>query len=110
MTPLIRKIGLLVLIAVTVFVTVARPGIRPADAITRALGRGLTRLNLRSEASVEHEPPFSSQPARKPVIVAAPLLGVLLLMLKRRRMALSPLPIRHLKIPPRPTANSQLSD
>ena len=90
---------MLVLIAITVFVSTLRPIAHPAGRLSPQL-HGLTRMSLLSES-----PDTDSTPV--PVVVDAHLitlpltLGLLLLILKTRRAAFHPLLMRRLKQPAR---------
>ncbi|HUI25538.1 MAG TPA: hypothetical protein VL403_05590 [Candidatus Kryptonia bacterium] len=104
------RMAVAALVVVTLFVSVARPVSRPADALTRSLGRRLTRLNLRAEASVDNKAPVPLPAEGHADALDLALVGVLLLLLKTRRAALHPVPVRRLKIPLPSTADSRSSD
>lgn len=108
--PLPAKVGISLLIALTLFVSIARPLSRPSDSLSRSLGRRLTRLNLQSEPSIDHETPLEEPAAREADLVVLPLAGTLLLLLKSRQTAHRPIALRRMKIPPRTTASSLISD
>ncbi len=106
----VAKVGLVVLMALTVFVSFARPISRPADSISRSLGLRQTRLNLRSEAAAETDTflPSLAVTVAKGLIV--PLVALSLVVLKDRRTAFHSAPVRRLKRPRRRTASSLSSD
>jgi len=105
------KLGILLLIALTIFVSAVRP-------LARASGRlnfppGMIRMSLLSVPAADGDTTLPSPATAEAVdsIIVAPLLGsVLLLVLKTRRAAHHPVPIRRLKLPRRSTAVSLSSD
>jgi len=102
------SVGLLVLL--TLFVSVVRPLNRPPDALTRSLGRQLTRINLRSEASVNNDTSLPAPAERRVDPLELPLALGLLLLLRTRCAARRAVPVLRLKIPPPRTSNTLLSD
>jgi len=94
------KAGLVVLIAVTIFVTAVRPLTRPTGHLYARFG--LSRMSLLTEAADESGTPLP-EPAVTHTHVVAPLLlvGALLLVLKARRAEFRSVPFRRLKLPAR---------
>jgi hypothetical protein len=94
------KVGLVVLIALTVFVSAVRPLTRPSGRLFARFG--LTRMSLLTEAADERGTPLPA-PAVAHAHVIAPLsvAGVLLLVLKTRRVEFRSVPFRRLKLPAR---------
>jgi hypothetical protein len=90
---------MVVLITITVFVSTARPLAHPAGRFGPQF-RGLTRMSLLSES-----PDTDSTPLPAPPLVV----GVLLLVLKTRRAAFHPLPLRRLRLPARSADRSPAS-
>lgn len=103
------KVGMVVLIALTVFVSAVRPLARPTGRLYARFG--LSRMSLLCEA-----PDTDGRPLPLPMVadshVFEPLLvvGLLLLVLKIRRTAFRPIPFRRLKLPARSPDRSLSSD
>ncbi len=101
------KVGMTVLIGLTIFVSAARPLTRPTGRLYT--GYGLTRMSLLTEAAKNSNTPVVA-PAAVDAHVMTPLtvLGVLLLVLKTRWIELGLVPLRRLKLPAR-TPNRSVS-
>jgi len=98
-------LSLLLLIAVTLFVCAVRPMTRPTGQLYGRLG--LTRMSLLSEAADDTDTALPVPAAVHVHVTAASLVcTVLLLVLKTRRRACRPLPLRRLKLPVRSTERS----
>ena len=94
------RVGVVVFIALAVFVSVTRPLTRPTGHLYARFG--LTRMSLLAEAADESGTPLPAPDvADAHVIAPLLLLGVLLLVLKTRRVELRSVPIRRLKLPAR---------
>ncbi len=102
------KLGMVVLIALTIFVITARPVARPSSHLYGRLG--LTRMALLTEPANEDTPSLPVSTATVSYVFVPPLAGILLLLLKTRRTGYDSVPIRRLKLPPSRTAGSQFSD
>lgn len=102
-TEVLKKLGILMLIALTIFVSAVRP-------LARASGRlnippRMIRMSLLSVPATDAATAIPSPSTAQ--AVDAPLLGgVLLLVLKTRRAAHCPVPFRRLKLPRRNAAVS----
>ncbi len=104
---MLGKLAVVALIALTLFVGAVRPLTRPSGPLNRPLG--LTRWSLLSESGINEKTPLPS-PAEAPALVfTAPLVSVLLV-LKTRRAAFRPVPVRRLKFFARNPVDSLLSD
>ena len=102
------KLGMVALLALTVFVVTVRPLARPSG---RLYGRlGLTQMALLTEAADHDTTSLPVPAAGRPYVFVPPLAGILLLLLKMRRTGFESAPVRRLKRPPRRTAGSQFSD
>ena len=103
------KLGMLVVVALTLFVIVVRPLARPTGHLYARFG--LTRMSLLSESADDHSAPLQP-PVEGGARSLAPVLivGVLLLVLKTRRVQLRAVPVRRIKLPPCRTANSLSPD
>ena len=97
---LLAKVGMVVLIALTVFVSAVRPVTRPTGRLYARFG--LSRMSLLTEAADDNDSSLVA-PAVVDAHVSTPLmaLGVLLLVLKTRRVELRSVPLRRLKLPAR---------
>lgn len=102
------KLGLVALIALMIFVSAVRPLTRPSGRLNRPLG--LTRMSLLSEPANDDDTPVPLPVAADAQVLAPPLVGISLLVLKTRRTAFRSVPFRRLKLPPRSTAGSLSSD
>jgi len=93
------KIGIVVSIAVALFVVTVRPVTRPYGRLERSLG--LTRLSLLSEPPLPNDTTVPSPATHLLPLVALALLQIFpRLVLKRRRAAFCSVPILRLKLPP----------
>jgi hypothetical protein len=104
------KAGLLVFLALTLFVSVVRPLTRPTGHLYARFG--LTRMSLLTDAAGDEDlaavPPADTMGR---LLRPAFVVGVLLLVLKtRRRIAFQSPPVRRVKRPPRRPTNSLPSD
>lgn len=105
---MLGKVGMVVLITLTAFVSTVRPIAHPSGRLFPRFG--LTRMSLLSEPS---DADSTSLPA--PAVPAAPVVGLplvaglLLLVLKTRRAAFRPVPFRRLKLPARSADRSLAS-
>jgi hypothetical protein len=102
------KVGLVALIALTLFVSTVRPLTRPSGRLN--LPQGLTRLSLLSEPASSEDIPLPVPATVDLHLLAPSLVGVLLLVLKTRRAAFRSVPIHRLRLRPRRTTASLLSD
>lgn len=102
------KLGMVVLIALTIFVITVRPVARPSSHLYGRLG--LTRMALLTEPANEDTPSLPAPTTGVSHVFVPPLAGILLLLLKTRRTGFDSVPIRRLKLPPSRTAGSQFSD
>ena len=102
-----RKLGILALIAITVLVSGLRPLARASGHLN--IPPRMVRMSLLSVAAVDADAPVPP-PMAVSAPVFAPLLAVLLLVLKTRRTAFRSVPLRRLKIPPRNAPASISSD
>ncbi len=103
------KVGLVVFLALTVFVSAARPLTRPTGRLYSHFG--VTRMSLLTEPAANEEaavlpPADTAGQLLRPFFFVA----VLLLVLKTRRVAFQPLRVRRVKRPPRRPASSLLTD
>jgi len=98
----------MVVVALTIFVTTARPVARPSGRLCGRLG--LTRMALLTEPANESTTSLPVPVASFTYVLAAPLAGILLLLLKTRRTGFESVRVRRLKIPPGRTPDSQFSD
>ena len=102
------KVGIVVLLALTVFVSAVRPIAQPTGRLFPRFG--LIRMSLLSES-----PDTDSTPLPSPALVDAhmiepPLIiALLLLVLKARPAAFRPVPFRRLKLPARSADRSPTS-
>jgi hypothetical protein len=103
------RVGVLVFLALTLFVSVMRPLTRPTGHLyTRS---GVTRMSLLTEPGDDEDADVSpSADTTDQVLQPFVFVGVLLLVLKTRRVAFRPLRVRRVKRPPRRPANALLSD
>lgn len=106
-SDLARKLGILALIAVTLLVSGLRPLARASGHLN--MPPRMVRMSLLSVAAVDADAPVAPVKVVS-VPVLAPLIAVLLLVLKTRRTAFRSVPLRRLKIPPRSTAAPLSSD
>jgi hypothetical protein len=102
------RLGTILVIGLTVFVSTLRPLTQASGHFFRPLG--LTRLSLVSEPASDHGTLLVS-----PAMVNAPVLallpvGVVLMVLKTRRASRRVVPLRRLKLPPRGVTSSLSSD
>jgi hypothetical protein len=90
-------------------VIVARPLARPAGRLYARFG--LTRMSLLSESADDDSAPLQL-PTEAEARSIEPLLvvGLLLLVLKTRRVSLRAVPLRRVKRPPRRPSNSLSTD
>ena len=100
---------MVVVVALTLFVVAVRPLARPTGHLYARFG--LTRMSLLSESadndSVPLQPPTASEAqSLQPLL----LVGISLLVLKSRRVALRAVPLRRVKRPPRRPSNSLSTD
>ena len=102
------KLGVVTLIAFTVFVSAVRPLTRPSGRLN--LPFGLTRMSLLTESPDDGRASLPTPPAATRVIEPMLVVGVLLHALKTRRRAFRSIPIRRLKLPARTTERSLPSD
>lgn len=102
------KLGMVVVIALSILVSAVRPIAHPLGHLFPQL-HGFTRMSLLSES-----PDTDSMSLPAPVVgdvhLIAPSLvvGLLLLVLKARRAAFRPVPLRRLKLPARSAERSSL--
>jgi len=102
------RLSVLVLIALTLFVSAVRPITRPSGRLYVSLG--LTRMSLITESPRDDDTPLPA-PSPAAELIAPPLLaGILLLVLKTRRCARRSVPFRRLRLPPRRTTGTIFSD
>ncbi|HVO22186.1 MAG TPA: hypothetical protein VMW56_01010 [Candidatus Margulisiibacteriota bacterium] len=103
------KIALVVFLALTVFVSVVRPLTRPTGRLYARFG--VTRMSLLTEPAGNEEAGVLPPTDTVGQLVGPCLsVGVLLLVLKTRRVAFQPLRVRRAKRPPRRPASSLLTD
>ena len=95
------------LIGLTVFVSAVRPVTRPTGRLNRPLG--LTRWSLLSEAAGDTSGPLPQPAVTDVEVVAVPVLSVPPV-LNTRPATFRPVSVRRLKLPPRSTTDSPLSD
>ncbi len=100
------RVGMVLLIAVTVFVGAVRPLTRPVGHLYRPLG--LTRLSLLSEAAVNDDTPLPAPVAGAPVF--APPLAIVPVVWKTQRPSRRSVVLHRPKLPPPSDAGSLLSD
>jgi hypothetical protein len=98
---------MVLLIALTVFVSAVRPLARHSDRLNRSLG--LTRLSLLCEPAVDHDTPLPS-PMAGAQVFAPPLAAIVPITLKTRRTSRRSVVLRRPKLPPPRNADSLLSD
>src|SRR5512135_150262 len=86
-SSVLAKVGMVVLIALTVFVSTVRPVTRPTGRLYARFG--LSRMSLLTEAADDSDTSLVA-PAAVDVHVSTPLmvLGIMLLVLKTRRVEL----------------------
>jgi len=104
---LLAKLGIVVLTLLATAAITVRPLTQPHGRLDKSFG--FRRQAPLSEAARDHDAPVPVPPATVQVVIP-PLLGLLILVLKRRRTAYRALPVRRLKLLPRHTAESLLSD
>jgi hypothetical protein len=105
--PLSGKLAIIALITLSLFVIAVRPLTRPAGHLIRPLG--LTRWSLLSDVGV-NDGTALPLPAAAQVQVSAPPLVSVPLVLKTRRAAFRPVPVRRLKLLARSPVDSPSSD
>jgi len=101
------RLGLVLLIALTVFVSAVRPPAWHSGRANSSLG--LTRLSQLSEPAGDHDTPLPSPMAGEQVF-APPLAAIVPITLKTRRTSRRSVPLRRLKLPPRSVTSSFFSD
>jgi hypothetical protein len=103
------KLAIVALIALSLFVSAVRPLTRPAGHLIRPLG--LTHWSLLSEAGDHDSAPVPQPTVVEAHVLAPPLTSIaLLVLLKTRRAAFRPVPVRRLKLLARSPADSLSSD
>jgi hypothetical protein len=104
----VRRLAMVVLIAITIFVSAVRPIAHRSDRLFPQL-HGLTRMSLLSESPDTDSTSLPTPVADAHPIAPALVVGLLLFVLKTRRTAFRPLPLRRLKIPARRADGSPAS-
>jgi hypothetical protein len=105
-TQSLRKLSVVLLLTLITFGITVRPLTRPHGSLDGSFG--LRRQALVSEPANDHDTP-RTQPLVAVVVTATPLILAHLL-LKLRRAAYRPVPVRRLKLPARRKVGSLLSD
>lgn len=99
-----RRVGIIALIAVSLFVVLARPITRPTGRLNRP--QGFTSWSLLAEAGLDDHAPIAPPVRQVTTVIVLALAGALPRLLARARHVLPSPPLRRRKIPSRRAADS----